>query len=120
MSSAATLAPPRGSLVGDEPPRGSLVEDEPPRGSLAGDEPPGGSWLQPVSTGILVAVVGFASSFTIVLAGLARVGATPAQAAEFGKVERRLAEMQVEMRRLRYRRTQLLAEIGGASVRKAR
>lgn len=47
-------------------------------------------------------------------------GATPAQAAEFGKVERRLAEMQVEMRRLRYRRTQLLAEIGGASVRKAR
>ncbi len=43
--------------------------------------PPGGSWLQPVSTGILAAVVGFASSFTIVLGGLARVGATPAQAA---------------------------------------
>ena len=53
----------------------------PPRGPLPTSEPPTGSWLQPVSTGILAAVVGFASSFTIVLAGLARVGATPAQAA---------------------------------------
>lgn len=53
----------------------------PRRGASRLDEPPRGSWLQPVSTGILAAVVGFASSFTIVLGGLARVGATPAEAA---------------------------------------
>ncbi len=40
-----------------------------------------GSWIQPVSTGLLAALVGFASTFTIVLQGLTRVGATPAQAA---------------------------------------
>ena len=44
-------------------------------------DPPRGSWLQPVSTGLLAAIVGFASTFTIVLQGLTRVGATPAQAA---------------------------------------
>ncbi|WP_237477151.1 benzoate/H(+) symporter BenE family transporter [Lichenibacterium dinghuense] len=43
--------------------------------------PPGGSWLQPATSGLLGVVVGFASSFTLILAGLARVGATPAQAA---------------------------------------
>ncbi len=36
--------------------------------------------LQPVVAGVLAAVVGFASTFTIVLAGLTAVGASPAQA----------------------------------------
>ena len=37
--------------------------------------------LQPVSTGIVAAVTGFASSFVLVIAGLRAVGATDAQAA---------------------------------------
>ncbi len=37
--------------------------------------------VQPVTTGIVAAVVGFASAFAIVLQGLAGVGASPAQAA---------------------------------------
>jgi benzoate membrane transport protein len=37
--------------------------------------------VQPVTAGILAAIVGFASSFTVVLQGLAAVGASPAQAA---------------------------------------
>jgi benzoate membrane transport protein len=37
--------------------------------------------LQPVLAGVLTSVVGFASAFTVVLAGLAGVGATDAQAA---------------------------------------
>lgn len=37
--------------------------------------------MQPVLAGLLAALVGYASSFTLVLAGLAAVGATPAQAA---------------------------------------
>lgn len=36
--------------------------------------------MQPIIAGVLAAVVGYASSFTLVLAGLAHVGATPAQA----------------------------------------
>jgi len=36
--------------------------------------------LQPILAGILAAVVGYASTFTLVLAGLAAAGATPAQA----------------------------------------
>ena len=48
---------------------------------VAAPEPPKGSWGQPASTGLLAAFVGFASTFTIVLQGLTRVGATPAQAA---------------------------------------
>lgn len=40
-----------------------------------------GSWLQPVSAGLLAAVVGFASTFTVVVQGLTSVGASPAQAA---------------------------------------
>jgi benzoate membrane transport protein len=40
-----------------------------------------GSLIQPVAAGLLAAVVGFASSFAIVLAGLTAVGATPAEAA---------------------------------------
>ena len=48
---------------------------------VAAVEPPRGSWVQPLSTGLLAALVGFASTFTIVLQGLTRVGATPAQAA---------------------------------------
>nr|WP_217135437.1 benzoate/H(+) symporter BenE family transporter [Leucobacter chinensis] len=38
------------------------------------------SLAQPVSVGIVTALVGFTSSFAVVLAGLAAVGATPAQA----------------------------------------
>jgi len=38
-------------------------------------------WLRPVVAGLLSAVVGYASSFTLVVAGLQAVGATPAQAA---------------------------------------
>lgn len=37
--------------------------------------------IQPISAGLLVAVVGFASTFAVVLKALAAVGATPAQAA---------------------------------------
>lgn len=40
-----------------------------------------GDYLQPISAGVLAAVVGFASAFTIVLQGLAGAGATPMQAA---------------------------------------
>lgn len=40
-----------------------------------------GEYLQPGSAGVLAAVVGFASAFTIVLQGLAAAGATPVQAA---------------------------------------
>jgi benzoate membrane transport protein len=39
------------------------------------------SFVQPVTAGILAAVVGFASAFAVVLEGLAGAGATPAQAA---------------------------------------
>jgi benzoate membrane transport protein len=40
-----------------------------------------GAWVQPVSAGFLAAIVGFASSFAIVLQGLVGVGASPRQAA---------------------------------------
>lgn len=39
-----------------------------------------GNAIQPVVAGALASVVGFASSFTVVLAGLAAVGASPAEA----------------------------------------
>ena len=39
------------------------------------------SLIQPVSAGVLAAVVGFASAFAVVLEGLSGAGATPAQAA---------------------------------------
>lgn len=42
---------------------------------------PGGSLVQPISAGVLAALVGFASSFTILLAGYAAVGASRAEAA---------------------------------------
>lgn len=42
---------------------------------------PAGSLLQPVTAGLLAAIVGFASAFTIVLQGLAGAGASPAEAA---------------------------------------
>lgn len=42
---------------------------------------PGGSVVQPVVAGLLAATVGFASTFTLVLAGFSAVGASPAQAA---------------------------------------
>lgn len=42
---------------------------------------PPGRLLQPVSTGLLAAIVGFASTFAIILQGLRSVGATPAEAA---------------------------------------
>lgn len=37
--------------------------------------------MQPVSTGLLAAIVGFASTFAVILQGLRAVGATPAEAA---------------------------------------
>lgn len=40
-----------------------------------------GSFLQPISTGLLAAIVGFGSVFTIVLQGLHAVGASPEQGA---------------------------------------
>ena len=42
---------------------------------------PRAGWIQPVLAGILAALVGYASTFTLVLGGLAHVGADPAQAA---------------------------------------
>lgn len=39
------------------------------------------SILQPVTAGVLAAIIGFASAFAIVLQGLTKAGATPAQAA---------------------------------------
>ncbi len=38
------------------------------------------SFAQPIAAGLLAAAVGYASSFTLILAGLTNVGATPAQA----------------------------------------
>jgi benzoate membrane transport protein len=43
--------------------------------------PPAGSLIQPLSAGLLAAIVGFASSVAIVLAGFTAVGATPTEAA---------------------------------------
>jgi benzoate membrane transport protein len=43
--------------------------------------PAAGSIVQPISSGLLAAVVGFASSFAVVLAGFTAAGATPAEAA---------------------------------------
>lgn len=40
----------------------------------------GSSFIQPVTAGVLAAIVGFASAFAIVLQGLTKAGATPAQA----------------------------------------
>ncbi len=40
-----------------------------------------GSLIQPVAAGVLASVVGFASTFALVLQGLSAVGASPAQAA---------------------------------------
>ena len=45
------------------------------------DTAPAASPIIPISAGTLTAVVGFASSFAVVLAGLQAVGATPGQAA---------------------------------------
>lgn len=42
---------------------------------------PASSWIAPVAAGLLAAFVGFASSFAVVLAGYAAVGASPAEAA---------------------------------------
>ncbi len=48
---------------------------------MTDSSPPTASAVQPISAGVLAAVVGFASSFAIVLAGFTAVGATPARAA---------------------------------------
>ena len=48
---------------------------------MAGQGRGAGDFIQPTSAGILAAVVGFASAFTIVLQGLTAAGATPVQAA---------------------------------------
>lgn len=45
------------------------------------DALPAGSPVQPISAGLLAALVGFGSSFAIVLAGFDAVGASPAEAA---------------------------------------
>ena len=47
----------------------------------SGQPPVAASPLQPVTAGILTALVGFGSTFAVVLQGLAAVGASPAQAA---------------------------------------
>lgn len=43
--------------------------------------PDGPVWQQPVTAGVVTALVGFTSSFAVVLAGLRAVGASPSQAA---------------------------------------
>jgi benzoate membrane transport protein len=48
--------------------------------SVEGSAGDPGVW-QPISAGIVAALVGFTSTFAVVLAGLTKVGATPAQAA---------------------------------------
>lgn len=53
--------------------------DDAPSGAKTA--PRGGSALQPVAAGLLAAIVGFASAFTVVLQGLTAAGASPAQAA---------------------------------------
>lgn len=45
------------------------------------DSPPPTSLARPITAGIVTALVGFTSSFAVVLTGLAAVGATPSQAA---------------------------------------
>ncbi|WP_245400564.1 benzoate/H(+) symporter BenE family transporter [Nocardia albiluteola] len=54
---------------------GEFDSDDP--GAVAADP---GVW-QPISAGIVAALVGFTSAFAVVLTGLEKVGATPAQAA---------------------------------------
>ena len=49
--------------------------------SESGRLPRGGTLLQPVTAGILVAIVGFASTFALVLQAYKAMGATPAEAA---------------------------------------
>ena len=57
-------------------------DDAAPAHSVAGaSAPASGPAAQPIFAGFLAAVVGFASSFAIVLQGLTAAGATPAQAA---------------------------------------
>ncbi|MEE1620135.1 benzoate/H(+) symporter BenE family transporter [Zafaria sp. J156] len=52
------------------------------RGAHAADRDPGrGRLVQPLGAGLVTALVGFSSSFAVVLAGLRAVGATPGQAA---------------------------------------
>ncbi len=51
------------------------------RDTPQGELPARGSWVQPLSTGVLAAFVGFASTFTIVLQAFHSVGASPAEAA---------------------------------------
>ncbi len=57
------------------------IEGVVPGGGETAPSHPKGSWVQPLSTGILAAVVGFASTFTIVLQAMRAVGASPAEAA---------------------------------------
>lgn len=61
----------------------SWTTTEKGKGNMTAHSPAarGGDLLQPVSAGLLASLVGFASSFPIVLQGLAGVGATPAEAA---------------------------------------
>ncbi len=57
------------------PARGTIPRADLPQPSTRG------SLIQPVSTGLLAAIVGFASTFAIILQGLQAVGATPEQSA---------------------------------------
>lgn len=52
----------------------------PPGPGTTNPDPAGGGVIQPILAGVVTAVVGFTSSFAIVLAGLRAVGASPAQA----------------------------------------
>ncbi|MBC3763632.1 benzoate/H(+) symporter BenE family transporter [Quadrisphaera sp. RL12-1S] len=62
------------------PPSEPQPSARPREGALGGGAGRGGSGRQ-VAAGVVGAVTGYASSFTVVLTGLAAVGATPAQAA---------------------------------------
>ncbi len=53
----------------------------PPATDPAAGSPRTRDTTQPVGAGVITALVGFTSSFAVVLSGLTAVGATPAQAA---------------------------------------
>src|SRR6201999_2941829 len=72
-------APPPDRTASLEPP-GTLNQTAPPAEVSAG-RPAADPAGRPVLAGILTALVGFTSSFAVVLAGLRGVGATPAEAA---------------------------------------
>lgn len=48
---------------------------------MTGEATGGQEWVRPVTAGVMAAIVGFASSFAVVLEGLRAMGASPGQAA---------------------------------------